>query len=64
MKKLYCAVCAKRVSKGIPKSGEWVSTNGIRRIPLYYCSTECFFGHLLGVHTVREKAFTLNKRGE
>lgn len=64
MKKLYCAVCARRVTEGMPKSGEWVSTSGTQRIPLYYCSLECFLGHLLGAHTMRRTARTINERGE
>ena len=66
MEQRYCTICDSRLPKGKQESGEWVSADGKRHIPLYYCSSECMRRHvfsstaeLLPVRNIKH-----NHRGE
>ena len=64
MKQRYCTICGSPIPKGKQESGEWVSADGKRRIPLYYCSSECMLQHVFlptaYLHKIRN-ACTYNK---
>lgn len=53
MTKRYCTICGTQLPKGKRESGEWVSANEKKRIPLYYCSGECMLRHIFSSTAIR-----------
>ena len=56
MKTIHCAACGKKLPANTHPAGEWVTTDGTRRIPLYYCCEAHMFCHIFALKTKKEEA--------
>ena len=64
MKRQYCTICGSPIPKGKHQSGEWVSTDGTLRIPMYYCSSECMQRHLFSSIATLQPVKSIDKHVE